>query len=424
MRQVRTVGGAAPAGFALDSHRVRSVVPMRILLLTHRPPFPPDKGDKIRSFHMLRHLAGRHEVHLATLVDDAADLAHLPELATRVRSVAHARIDAPLRRPFAALSLLGGRSASVAFFHCAALQRDIDRLIDTVDFDVVLAYSSPMAEYVLRSRHAAGRLVRARKLVDYIDVDSAKWSDYAARGGWRAIAWRAEARALAAHERCVARRFDQLFLTSAQEADAFPDPIQRPRIVALPNGVDLSFFAPTPGPGAGDRPRLVFTGVMDYLPNVEGVAWFAAQVWPSIRAAHPEAQFDIVGSRPSPLVRELGREPGINVTGRVEDVRRYLAAAHVSVAPLQIARGVQNKVLEAMAMARPVVATSAAACGVAARHGHELLVADDPGAFAAAVLELLRDRQLAASIGQGARACVERHHCWDRSFAILDGLLS
>jgi sugar transferase (PEP-CTERM/EpsH1 system associated) len=411
--------------------RARPGPPMRILLLTHRPPFPPDKGDKIRSFHLLEHLSRRHELHLATLVDDPADLAQLPQLATRVRSLAHARIDGPLRRPLASLALLAGRSASVEYFHSGDLQRQVDALLGAVEVDCVFAYSSPMAEYVLRSRHASGRLARALKVIDYVDVDSAKWADYARRdGGWRALAWRAESRALAAHERRVAAGFDRLLLVSAREAEVFPDAAARSRIVALQNGVDLAYFAPGAAPqagtahgDAGDAPRVVFTGVMDYRPNVEGVAWFASEVWPLVRAGLPDAQFDVVGSRPARRITELAREPGINVTGRVDDVRGYLARARVSVAPLRIARGVQNKVLEAMAMAKPVVATPEAADGIEAEPGRDLVVAGDAQAFAASVLALLRDGSRAESIGRAARACVERHYRWDRNLAILDGVL-
>lgn len=408
---------------------------MRILMLTHRPPFPPDKGDKIRSFHVLEHLAARHEVHLATLVDEPADLAQLPRLAGRVRSLAHARVDAPWRRPLAALALFAGRSASVAYFHSGALQRQVDALLDAVDVDCVFAYSSPMAEYVLRSRHAAGRLARALKVIDYIDVDSAKWADYARRGGgWRALAWRAESRALAGHERRVARRFDRLLLVSAREAEAFPDAEARRRIVPLHNGVDVGYFAPDArhdaprdasigGGAVREAPRLVFTGVMDYRPNVEGVEWFVSQVWPLIRAEHPDAQFDVVGSRPARRIVELARQPGIHVTGRVDDVRGYVARARVSVAPLRIARGVQNKVLEAMAMAKPVVATPEAAEGIEAEPGRDFVVAADPRTFAASVLALLGDAPRAEAMGRAARACVERHYRWDRNLAILDEVL-
>ncbi len=404
---------------------------MRILMLTHRPPFPPDKGDKIRSFHLLDYLAARHELHLATLVDDPADLAQLPRLTERVRSLAHARIDAPWRRPLAALSLFAGRSASVGYFHSGALQRQVDALLDRIEVDCVFACSSPMAEYVRRSRHATGRLAHALKVIDYVDVDSAKWADYARRGsGWRAFAWRAESRALALHERRVAAQFDRLLLVSAREAEVFPDVAARSRIVPLHNGVDLDYFAPDAGAGtaggpasASDAPRLVFTGVMDYRPNVEGVEWFVSEVWPLIRAEHPDAQFDVVGSRPARRIAGLARQPGIHVTGRVDDVRGYLARARVSVAPLRIARGVQNKVLEAMAMAKPVVATPEAAEGIEARPGRDLLVAADPAAFASSVLALLRDPPRAESIGRAARDCVARHHRWDRNLAILDGVL-
>ncbi len=395
---------------------------MRLLFLTHRLPYPPDKGDKIRSFHLLGHLARRHEVHLATLVDDAADLRHLELLRGRVSSLAMARIDGPLRRPLASLALLRGASASVAYFHSASLQRQIDALVDVHDFDAVFCYSSPMAEYVFRSRHAAGRLARVRKIMDFIDVDSAKWLDYAAHApAWKAALYRREARGLAALETRIAGEFDHLFLVSTPEIALFPDAAARTRLQALPNGVDLEFFSPAPE--AGDPVRLVFTGVMDYWPNVEGVSWFVAEVWPRIRAAFPEAQFDIVGSRPDAAVQALARTPGVNVTGRVEDVRGFIARARVSVAPLRIARGVQNKVLEAMAMGRPVVTTPQAHAGLDAEDGHELLVGADAPSFAAAVLRLLQDRGYANAVGQAARACVARAYRWDLNLAMLDRVL-
>ena len=395
---------------------------MRLLFLTHRMPYPPDKGDKIRSFHLLGHLARRHEVHLATLVDDAADLRHLDFLRARVRSLVTARIDGALRRPLAASALLRGASASVAYFHSRSLQQQVDALLDAHDFDAVFCYSSPMAEYVFRSRHAAGRLAQVLKLMDFIDVDSAKWLDYAAHApGWKAGLYRREARSLAALETRIAGEFDHLFLVSEAEIGLFPDRAARTRLQALPNGVDLEFY--TPGTDAGDPVRLVFTGVMDYWPNVEGVSWFVAEVWPLIRAAFPEAQFDIVGSRPTAAVQALAHAPGVNVTGRVEDVRGFIARARVSVAPLRIARGVQNKVLEAMAMGRPVVTTPQAHAGLQADAGRELLVGADAPSFAAAVLRLLHDRGYADGMGRAARACVERAYRWDLNLAALDRVL-
>lgn len=397
---------------------------MRILFLAHRLPYPPNKGDKIRSFHILSHLAVRHEVHVACNIDDAADLAHVATLRGRVSSLVYSRIDGLLHRLQRPMALLTGQPVSVRSFYSGALQHEIDRLLETLGFDCVFAFSSPMAEYVFRSRHRDRVLGKCRTLMDLIDVDSAKWSDYAARS--RGIArwiYSREARLLAAYEARIAGQFDRLFLVSQAESRALPPSIPAGKVSTLPNGVDLEYFRAAPLPEAGP-PRVAFTGVMDYRPNVEGVEWFAREVWPAVRERHPDACFDIVGSRPEARVVALAQLPGIRVTGFVPDVREYVAAARVCVAPLFIARGVQNKVLEAMAMARPVVCTPQALEGIPARAEEQVLVASTPQDFAAAVVRLLGSTGDAARMGAAARACVERHHRWDATLAPLDALLA
>jgi sugar transferase (PEP-CTERM/EpsH1 system associated) len=357
-------------------------------------------------------------------VDDAADLEHLPVLREQVAGLRYARIDglaAKLQRP---LALATGEAISVRAFHSMALQRQLDELLDHTSFDCVLAFSSPMAEYCFRSRHWTGAFRRMRKMMDLIDVDSAKWNDYAARSsGWRRLVYRREARLLAIYETRVAREFDHLFLVTEAERSALPPGVPVAKVIALPNGVDMEYFTPGQVPAEGAE-NVVFTGVMDYWPNVEGVRWFVHEVWPAVRKRHPQARFDIVGSRPDARVRELASGEGIRVTGFVPDVRDYVAASSLCVAPLRIARGVQNKVLEAMAMGRPVVCTSNALEGIPALPGRDVLVADDATAFAAAVCRVLESPDDAARMGIAARACVERHHRWEATLAPLDALLT
>jgi sugar transferase (PEP-CTERM/EpsH1 system associated) len=401
---------------------------MRILFLAHRLPFPPDKGDKIRSFHLLAYLAARHEVHVACPIDNAADLEHVESLRCQVHGLEFVRMDGLFSKLQRGLALLTGQPVSLRAFYSRRLQSQVDSLLSRLRFDCVFVYSSPMAQYVFRSRHWPDARRGMRMLADFIDVDSAKWSNYAASCPgvlqWpRRWLFRREARLLAAHECRVGREFDKVFLVTDAERNELPAGVQQEKVLALANGVDLEYFSHVPAPPA--RPaRVAFTGVMDYWPNVEGVLWFVNEVWPMVRAANPDAHFDIVGRNPSPAVRKLEANPGVCVTGFVPDVREHVSAAQVCVAPLRIARGVQNKVLEAMAMGRPVVCTPQALEGISADVGKEALVADDPLSFSRAINQLLSDPGKAAEIGTAGLAYVTRNHRWSDTLAALDELLA
>jgi sugar transferase (PEP-CTERM/EpsH1 system associated) len=395
---------------------------MNVLFLAHRLPYPPNKGDKIRSYHMLRHLAARHDVWVASLVDDPRDVPHVDGLRALVREVHVDRLDGR-SKPVAALKAMAtGQPVTLRWFHTNALQAAVDALVERVEFDAVVCFSSPMAEYVFRSRHAGGKLARAAKAMDLIDVDSCKWRQYAERAkGPARFVYEREGRLLADYERRLAREFDALFVTSEQEKTFFPGGAGVPNLHAMQNGVDLEGYAPGTRPALDLGPAaLVFTGVMDYWPNVEGVQWFADRVWPRVMAAVPEARFYVVGSRPTKDVQQLASRAGITVTGYVDDVRDYLAGAAACVAPLRIARGLQNKVLEAMASARAVVATPEAFEGIAGEAGRDALVAADETSFADACVRLLQDPAAAARLGANARACMERGYAWDRNLRVLD----
>jgi sugar transferase (PEP-CTERM/EpsH1 system associated) len=395
----------------------------RILMLAHRLPFPPNKGDKIRAFNVLTHLARRHDVTLGCLIDDPQDLRHADGLRGLVKDLGIARIDGRLRRLLSMRALLPPRSITVTHFYTRKLQETVDAWIDAEPFDGVMCSSAAMAEYVFRSRHRDTRLRDAVKVMDLIDVDSCKWTQYADEAGWW-IRWlyRHEAHWLSRYEHRIVDAFDRIFLVSASEARMLGAAHAGDRVGAFSNGVDLDYFSPRPAPAGA--PAIVFTGVMDYRPNVDAVDWFARRVLPLIRLAMPELRFAIVGSRPSRQVTELATLEGVQVTGFVEDVREWVAGASVCVAPLRIARGIQNKVLEAMAMGRPVVATPQAFEGIDAMPGRELIVASDERAFADAVLALVRDPLRAAQIGRAARACMERSYRWDANLRVLDEVFS
>ena len=390
-----------------------------LLFLSHRIPYPPDKGEKIRAWHMFLHLARTHRMHLGCFLDDPADLAHLSALRAHCADAHVVEIDRTRQKVFSVLRARPGRPLTLGYFADAGLRAWVQQKL-TAGVDRAFVYCSAMAPYLMQARGV-------RRVLDMVDIDSAKWAEYAARARWPARAvWAREARTLFALERAAAAAYEHTLFVSEAEADAFcrlaPDIAGR--VGWMDNGVDLDFFSPALAPASpwpDATPSIVFTGTMDYWPNIDAVTWFADAVLPALRARFPALRFAVVGASPAPAVQALGRRPGIAVTGRVADVRPYLAHAALVVAPLRIARGIQNKVLEAMAMARPVVATPEAFAGIAARPGRDLLLAGDAPGFAAAAEAILNGRH--PGLGEAARAAVARRYAWSATLAGLDALL-
>jgi sugar transferase (PEP-CTERM/EpsH1 system associated) len=387
------------------------------LFLAHRIPFPPDRGDKIRSWHLLKHLAGLGRVHLACFADDAADAAHLPALREALGGrlgEAHVEVRRTGRAAGAARALLTGKPVSLTLFDSPALQAFVASRLRDPRVGSVFVFSGQMAQFVPER-------LRQRFVMDFVDMDSAKFAAYAETGGPLAALYRRESRRLFGFERSVAARADVSLFVSEAEAALFRSRAGLPGadIRALQNGVDLDHYDPAAiRPAAAPRPLIVFTGQMDYAPNAEAVAWFAGEALPRI----PGATFAIVGRNPTQAVQRLASDRVI-VTGAVPDVRAWLTAADVVAAPLRIARGVQNKVLEAMAMARPVVASPAAFEGIEAEPGVHLLVADGAEAQAAAMAGLLADPERAQALGQAAWRRMEEAYRWDARLAGLDSLV-
>jgi sugar transferase (PEP-CTERM/EpsH1 system associated) len=316
-------------------------------------------------------------------------------------------------------ALVKNRSLSLEYYRDASLARWVDDTVAKHKIERVLVFSSAMAQYADPYRSA-------RRVVDFCDVDSDKWRQYADQKSWP-MNWlyRYEARQLLAYERRVARDYDASLFVSAPEADLFRQlaPESTAKIGHFNNGVDTDYFTPDhphANPYAPGERALVFTGAMDYWPNVDAVQWFAADIFPQLRARFADAKFYIVGARPAPAVQELARLPDVVVTGTVPDVRPYIAHAAVSVAPLRIARGIQNKVLEAMAMATPVVVSPQALEGIDAVPGSELVLAEDAAGFVDAVSTLLAGQDsAAAAIGAAARAKVQRRYSWSSNLACI-----
>lgn len=390
-----------------------------ILFLAHRVPFPPDRGDKIRSHHVLKALTELGPVHVGCFAESASDRAAETELARIAATWCMPRRSKPL-------SLAGSEAivrrepVSLAAFRHPALARWVTRTVEREGIDTIYVFSGQMGQYVPEGW--SGRL-----LVDLVDVDSAKFEAYAREkpvpGKW--IDAR-EARLLAQEEARLAERADRTLLVSDAEAELLKSRLPAglsPRVVALGNGIDAETFDPAsvePHPALSERgPHFVFTGQMDYKPNIDAAVRAIRQVMPRIRATYPQARFHVVGRAP---VRELVACHGVDGThvwGEVPDVRPFLAAADVILAPLAIARGVQNKVLEAMAMARPTLVTNAVATGLPGKPGEHFAVADGGDALAWSALDLLADSKRAEAMGQAARRLVVESLSWQAMLASL-----
>jgi len=390
-----------------------------LLLLVHRLPYPPNKGDKIRSWHLLRHLAARYRVHLATFVDDPDDWRHVDHVRQLCASSHFAPLNPRMARVRSLGALLSSRPMSFDYYSDRGTRHWVRRTLAARRIDRIVVFSSPMAQYV--QQHEG-----ARRIVDLCDVDSEKWRQYAQQRSWPAsVVYGLEARRLLAYERQVAAASDAALFVSQPEAQLFATlaPESAARIGWYSNGVDTAYFSPDAAhvnPYSPGEQAIVFCGAMDYWPNVDAVQWFARDVLPAVLAREPRARFVIVGARPSPEVQALATLPGVSVTGTVPDVRPYVVHAALSVAPLRVARGIQNKVLEAMSMAKTVVLTPQALEGIDATPGRDVVVAHDAPSLATAVCA-----QLAAPgiVGAAARRLVERAYGWDARLATLDALL-
>jgi sugar transferase (PEP-CTERM/EpsH1 system associated) len=389
-----------------------------LLFLSHRIPYPPDKGEKIRAWHIFRHLARSHRMHLGCFIDDSHDLGYVPILRDLCTDTACVRLDRRRQKLQALTRMRPGRPLTLDYFHDVGLQRWVDATLSAGQIDRIFVSCSAMAPYVMGSK--------LPRILDMVDIDSQKWAEYGARSRLPTrLVWAREGRTLLAFERQAALSFDCSLFVSEAECRHFAAlaPESRDRIDWLDNGVDLQRFSPAlafDAPYTPDVPALVFTGTMNYWPNGDAVAWFAREVMPLLRHRSPAPAFYIVGANPGPEILCLAALPGVHVTGRVADVRPYIAHAAICVAPLRVARGIQNKVLEGMAMGRPVIASSQAFEGIRAEPGRDLLIADGAAATAGLVTEVLDGRH--PGLGAAARRAVERGYSWSMTLQKLDTL--
>lgn len=400
---------------------------MKILYLSHRIPYPPNKGDKIRSFNEIKYLSDFHEIDLACLADNPDDLKYENDLKAYCKNVCVVRLS-PLRAKVKSLIALAlNKPLSVGYFYSRYLQKTINQWISENDYDAVICFSSPMAEYLFSSPFWEGRHRNPVLIMDFCDVDSDKWRQYAEQTKFPMSAvYQIENKKLLEYEKKVNQAFDHSFFSSPREAELFCKLCSNAKNVTfIPNGVDHEYFSPESSAKEINSKgiMLMFAGAMDYYANIDGVTWFCEEIFPTIRTRYPETQFCIVGSNPKPEVQNLAKHDEIIVTGFVEDIRGYYQNADICVIPLRIARGVQNKVLEAMSTGKPVITSSAAIQGISATPGEHLLVADTSENFIKSLTTLLENERLRKSFGKRAREFVISYYDWETNMWRLDALL-
>ncbi len=392
-----------------------------ILYLVHRLPYPPNKGDKVRSYNLLKHLARQHRVFLGTFIDDPEDEAHVATLRELCADIHVIKLDPRLAKIRSLGGLFTGEALTLTFYRNTALRYWVNDTCKRRHIDAAVIFSSAMAQYMEDLR-------RMTTVIDFVDVDSAKWTQYAPRHLWP-LSWlyRREGRLLLKYERHIAASASRSFFVTENEVALFAQkaPECQVRLEAMGNGVDSEYFAPDesrPSPYRADELAIVFTGAMDYLPNIDAVAWFKAEVVSGILTRWPNARFYIVGRSPVAEVLALASDHVV-VTGTVDDVRPYIQYAATVVAPLRIARGIQNKILEAMAMGRPVIASAECAAAVDAIVGQEFLTATSPDDYISAITQILETPEAAADIGKAARQRVIERYSWEAHMKAIDPYL-
>ncbi|MCZ4313778.1 TIGR03087 family PEP-CTERM/XrtA system glycosyltransferase [Comamonadaceae bacterium G21597-S1] len=395
-----------------------------ILYLVHRLPYPPNKGDKVRSYHLLKHLAARHKVFLGTFVDDPEDMAFVETVRAICEDMHVSPLNPMWARLISTLALLDGRPMTLAYYSDRAMRAWVGRICVEHQIDAVVVFSSAMGQYA----EIVATSEACPLLVDFVDVDSSKWAQYASKHRWP-LSWiyTREGARLLEYERRLASHSRQSFFVTDNEVALFNRlaPECANEVLTVGNGVDADFFSPDEGRsnpfGAGES-AIVFTGAMDYWPNIDAATWFATEMLPQLRQWDDALRLYIVGRSPPQEVLALASD-GVTVTGTVADVRPYLQFATVVVAPMRVARGVQNKVLEAMAMGRPVIAATECVDAIAARSGEELIAAQSEQEYVDEVKRIVTSVEYANCIGAAGRACVLERFSWDAHLSRIDRFL-
>ncbi|MCU7555622.1 TIGR03087 family PEP-CTERM/XrtA system glycosyltransferase [Alteromonas sp. ASW11-19] len=399
---------------------------LNILYIAHRVPFPPNKGEKIRTFHQLEHLTNQgHNLTILFPADSEEDTRLGEELAVHLKcDVSSVRLPAkPVRLGKA---LVRREPLSVGNFYAPEMQTMIDGLFDQTVFDAIVFTASSVAKYAFNSRHDLSSFPNTQLVMDFMDLDSDKWQQYARQAGWP-MRWvyTREARVLSDYEKRINEAFNASVFVAEAEADLFRQRTGNPeRVHAIENGVDTKAYRPSETAADQPAPAFLFTGVMDYKPNVDAVLWFTEHVWPKLLERYPTATFVICGMNPTPEISALASTPGIRVTGFVDEILPFYHEASVFVAPFRLARGIQNKILQAFACGLPVVTTTKGLEGLDATPGEHLLVADEADAFFAHILHLLEEPVRFNAVRQAALNKVLQRYSWNGVLTKFNSLLT
>lgn len=389
---------------------------MNILYLCHRFPFPPKRGGKIRPFNMIQHLSSSgHEVTVCSLVRSSEEAEEGAAIAPYCAKFVMANVKEwqQVARMIVRIPIV--TPSSMGFFYSTELAGLIDELLTNKKWDLVFVHCSSVAQYV-------EKLTKVPKILDFGDMDSQKWEEYAKYKPFPiSLGYRLEAAKMLVAEKRLSRNFDLCTTTTRAEWETLKSYATGADTDWFPNGVDAGFFCPTDE--LYDADTISFIGRMDYYPNQECMARFCEQTWPLLRLQRPTIKLLIVGADPSPEMRKLGDLPGVTVTGSVPDVRPYIRGSALMVAPLNIARGTQNKILEAMAMGVPVVTSAIAAGGVDAESDQHLLIANDPEGYADAITRVITNPQERKRLAAAGRARMLTHHAWPRSMERMDKII-
>jgi len=388
---------------------------MRVLLVCHRFPYPPASGSKIRAFHILKHLSREHEVTVAAPYRSEEEEREGKGLEEHCHRVLGERIHPVAAQLRMAGNLLTPTPSSMGYFRAPRLVRRIREETQARPFDLIFVHCSSVAPWV-------SQVTGVPKVLDFVDMDSQKWLAYAKVHRFpRSLGYWIEGTKLRRAEESLARRFDVCTCATPAELETYESYATGVPGDWFPNGVDPDYFRPSGEPY--DPDTISFVGRMDYYPNAKCMVDFCARVLPLVRARRPEAKLVIVGADPVPAVRRLGELPGVTVTGSVKDVRPYVRRAALTIAPLEIARGTQNKVLESLSMGVPCVASGLAAKGVDCVAGEHLLAASTPEGYAEAILRILEDPGERQRLAEAGRARMLSHHTWKSAMRRLDAIL-
>lgn len=378
---------------------------MKILCLTPRLPFPPDRGDRLRAFNILKRLGGEHELHLLSFIASDAERQHAAALEPFCRSVQVVPLSP--RRSAATVALNAWRRLPLQalYYRSAAMQRAVNETLRWQHFDAVYVHLFRMAPYLDGRRD----LYRIVDLTDVISSELARSMAY--RGAVSRLVYGIERPRIARYEREVAQRFEEVWLVSDHDRQLLAAECPDASIRVVPNGVDFAAFYPTGQPAEPNS--LLFTGHMRVFHNIDAATFLVQEILPLVRQEIPDCTLILAGADPGPEVQALASQAGVTVSGFVPDLNAALNKAAVFVAPLRFAAGVQNKALEAMAAGRPVVTTSLVNQGLGAQPGRDLLIADDAGTIANQIVALLHDAGMRERIGQAGREFVKSQFSWD-----------